>query len=122
MKKIGYLVIMLVIALAGCTERQNPLLKQAKDLIDVRPDSAMTILTQVNLRSLSESQKAEYGLIITMADYKTHKSFENDSLISACLAYFDRHGDDWYRGRAYYYRGAIRMFRFGNLSDAIKDF
>ena len=122
MKKIGYLVIMLVIALAGCTERQNPLLKQAKDLIDVRPDSAMTILTQVNLRSLSESQKAEYGLIITMADYKTHKSFENDSLISACLAYFDRHGDDWYRGRAYYYRGAIRMFRFGNLPDAIKDF
>ena len=122
MKKIGYLVIILVIALAGCTERQNPLLKQAKDLIDVRPDSAMTILAQVNLRSLSESQKAEYGLIVTMADYKTHKSFENDSLISACLAYFDRHGDDWHRGRAYYYRGAIRMFRFGNLSDAIKDF
>ena len=122
MKKIGYLVIMLVIALAGCTEQQNPLLKQAKDLIDVRPDSAMTILAQANLRSLSESQKAEYGLIVTMADYKTHKSFENDSLISACLAYFDRHGDDWHRGRAYYYRGAIRMFRFGNLSDAIKDF
>jgi len=121
MKKIGYLVIMLVIALAGCTERQNPLLKQAKDLIDVRPDSAMTILTQVNPRSLSESQKAEYGLIVTMADYKTHKSFENDSLISACLAYFDRHDDDWHRGRAYYYRGAIRMFRLRNLPDAIKD-
>ena len=122
MKKIGYLVIMLVIALAGCTERQNPFLRQAKDLIDIKPDSAKAILTQVNSRSLSESQKAEYGLIVTMADYKTHKSFENDSLISACLAYFDRHGDDWHRGRAYYYRGAIRMFRFGNLPDAIKDF
>ena len=122
MKKIGYLVIMLVIALAGCTERQNPFLRQAKDLIDIKPDSAKAILTQVNPRSLSENQKAEYGLIVTMADYKTHKSFENDSLISACLAYFDRHGDDWHRGRAYYYRGAIRMFRFGNLPDAIKDF
>ena len=84
MKKIGYLVIMLVIALAGCTERQNPLLKQAKDLIDVRPDSAMTILTQVNLRSLSESQKAEnHGVSpdhfqesdISMLYYLSHSHF-----------------------------------------------
>ena len=120
MKKIAF--IMLIAVLIGCTKQQNPFLKQAKDLIDNKPDSAKAILAQINLDSLSESGKVEYELLKTMAEYKTHSNFENDSIISACVSYYNHHGDDWHRGRAYYYRGAIRMFRFGNLPDAIKDF
>ena len=120
MKKIVLFILMAV--LIGCTKQQNPFLRQAKDLIDIKPDSAKAILAQVNLDSLLESGKIEYELLKTMAEYKTHSNFENDSIISDCVSYYNHHGDDWHRGRAYYYRGAIRMFRFGNLPDAIKDF
>ena len=46
----------------------------------------------------------------------------NESLISASITYYDQHGGDWLRSRAYLYRGVIRMYRFGNIIDAVRDF
>ena len=74
MKKIVLFILMAV--LIGCTKQQNPFLRQAKDLIDIKPDSAKAILAQVNLDSLLESGKIEYELLKTMAEYKTHSNFE----------------------------------------------
>ena len=65
---------------------------------------------------------AEYGLLKTIVDYKLHRKLENDSLISASIGYYDLHGGDWLRCRAYLYRGVIRMYRFGNIIDAVRDF
>ena len=61
-------------------------------------------------------------LFITIVAYKTHRKLENDSLISASIDYYNRYGDDWLRSRAYLYRGIVRMYRFGNIIDAVKDF
>ena len=120
MKKL--FIILAVIALViGCTERQHPLFRQAWELIESNPDSAKVILTKVRPNSLSESGQAEYGLLKTIADYKTLGTIKNDSLISASIAYYDRHGDDWHRGRAHLYRGALRMYRPHNIPNAILD-
>ena len=79
-------------------------------------------MAKVNTNALTESGKAEYGLLKTIVAYKTHRKLENDSLISASIDYYNRYGDDWLRSRAYLYRGIVRMYRFGNIIDAVKDF
>ena len=98
------------------------MLKEAEDIVHQRPDSARVIISKVDTASLSEADRMEYRLLKIMTDYIVLHQADGDSLITTCVDYYDKHGDDWHRGRAYYYRGAIRMFRFGNLPDAIKDF
>ena len=122
MKKL--FIILAVIALVmGCTERQPSLFMQAwKEIEEDRPDAAKKTLAQVRPRYLSESSKVEYGLLKTIVAFNTFGWIGNDSLMSASIAYYNKHGDDWHRGRAYYYRGVIRMHRFGNVHDAVKDF
>ena len=106
----------------GCTEWQNPQIRQAWGLIEEKPESAKVVLAKVRMNSLTEGEKAEYGLLRTIAAYKTSEKIEDDSLITASIAYYNQHGDDWHRGRAYYYRGTVRMSKFGDNPDAIKDF
>ena len=56
-KPLIILTIMLVVT--GCTGWQNPLIKQAWQEIDDKPEAARTILAKVHYNSLSESDKAE---------------------------------------------------------------
>ena len=120
MKKL--LIILTITAIViGCTE-QHPLLRRAWNLMEEKPESAKVVLAKVRIHSLTEGEKAEYGLLRTIAAYKTSEKIEDDSLITASIAYYNQHGDDWHRGRAYYYRGTVRMSKFGDNPDAIKDF
>ena len=93
-----------------------------KKLFIILAVMARVILAKVNTNALTESGKAEYGLLKTIVAYKMHRKLENDSLISASIDYYNRYGDDWLRSRAYLYRGIVRMYRFGNIIDAVKDF
>ena len=120
MKKLFNILAMIAIVI-GCTER-HPLLRRAWNLMEEKPESAKVVLAKVRMSSLTEGEKAEYGLLRTIAAYKTSERIEDDSLITASIAYYNQHGDDWHRGRAYYYRGTVRMSKFGNNPDAIKDF
>ena len=108
-------------AMMGCSEQHPPQFRQVWKKIN-RPEEARPILAKVNTSTLTESGQAEYGLLKTIVVYKTNQKIENDSLISASIAYYDRYGDDWLRSRAYLYRGVIRMYRFGNIIDAVRDF
>ena len=62
--KIGVLALVM-----GCTERQQPLFRQAWELIEDKPDSTKSILEKVIEINLTESGQAEYGLLKTIADY-----------------------------------------------------
>lgn len=120
MKKL-FIILAVMAIVIGCTE-QHPLLRRAWNLMEEKPESAKVVLAKVRMSSLTEGEKAEYGLLRTIAAYKTSERIEDDSLITASIAYYNQHGDDWHRGRAYYYRGTVRMSKFGNNPDAIKDF
>ena len=121
MKKL-FIILAVMAVVLGCTEWQNPQIRQAWGLIEEKPESAKVVLAKVRMNSLTEGEKAEYGLLRTIAAYKTSEKIEDDSLITASIAYYNQHGDDWHRGRAYYYRGTVRMSKFGDNPDAIKDF
>ena len=127
MKKL-FIILAVMAIMFGCTERQHPLIRQAWEMIEEKPESAKVVLAKIYTNSLTESDMADYGLLKTMVTYKTqgmYKSYgmvENDSLITVSIVYYNQHGDDWHRGRAYYYRGAIRMSKLGNIPDAVKDF
>ena len=95
---------------------------QAWEVIEQRPDSALVILGKMDVASLTEEERAEYGLLKTMADYKTHqKDRLSDSLISSSISYYDQHGDRWHRASAYYYRGCVRYYHKQNM-EAIHDY
>ena len=116
------LIILAVMAFVfGCTEPQSPLFRKAWELVEDRPDSARVILEKVRMDALTKSGQAEYGLLKTIVDYKTFGTIRNDSLISASIAYYDRHGDEWRRGRAYLYRGALKMYRAHDIPNSIMD-
>jgi tetratricopeptide (TPR) repeat protein len=127
MKKL-FIILAVMAIMFGCTERQHPLIRQAWEMIEEKPESAKVVLAKIYTNSLTESDMADYGLLKTMVTYKTHGMYktygmvENDSLITVSIVYYNQHGDDWHRGRAYYYRGAIRMSKLGNIPDAVKDF
>ena len=127
MKKL-FIILAVMAVVFGCTEQQHPLLRQVWGLIEVNPESAKVVLAKVHTNSLTERDKAEYGLLKTILISKTHGIYmvygmiDNDSLISASIAYYNQHGDEWHRGHAYYYRGAIRMSKLGNMPGAVKDF
>ena len=121
MKRIVWIVI-IIAALAGCNEKRHPLLKEAADIIHQRPDSALALISRVDTASLSEADRMEYRLLKIMTDYIVLHQADGDSLITTCVDYYDKHGDAWHRGRAYYYRGGIRRHLLGRTFDAIKDY
>ena len=111
--------IMALVACGGSPSAE--LLRQAFDVVESRPDSALVILGKMDVASLTEEERAEYGLLMTMAEYKTHHGiYTNDTMISASVKYYDQHGDKWHKASAYYYRGGV-MYAKEMIPEAIQD-
>jgi tetratricopeptide (TPR) repeat protein len=121
MKKIARILVVIAM-IAGCGEARHPLLKEAKDIVHQRPDSARVIISKVDTASLSEADRMEYRLLKIMTDYIVLHQADGDSLITTCVNYYDKHGDAWHRGRAYYYRAGIRRHLLDRTFDGIKDY
>ena len=121
MKNIAWILVVIAM-IAGCSETRHPLLKEAAGIVHQRPDSALALISRVDTASLSEADRMEYRLLKIMTDYIVMHQADGDSLITTCVDYYDKHGDAWHRGRAYYYRGGIRRHLLGRTFDAIKDY
>ena len=121
MKKI--LCILVVITLmVGCGEARHPVLKEAAGIVHQHPDSARMLISKVDTTSLSDADRTEYHLLKVMTDYIVLHQADGDSLVTTCVDYYDKHGDAWHRGRAYYYRAGIRRHLLGETYQAIKDY
>ena len=121
MKKIAWILVIIAMV-AGCSEARHPLLKEAADIVHQHPDSARMLISEVDTVSLSEADRTEYHLLKVMTDYIVLHQADGDSLVTTCVDYYDKHGDAWHRGRAYYYRAGIRRHLLGRTFDAIKDY
>lgn len=121
MKKIAWILVVIAMV-AGCSEARHPLLKEAADIVHQHPDSARMLISEVDTVSLSEADRTEYHLLKVMTDYIVLHQADGDSLVTTCVDYYDKHGDAWHRGRAYYYRAGIRRHLLGRTFDAIKDY
>ena len=121
MKKI-LIALAGMMALVACGGSPSAeLLRQAFEVVESRPDTALVILGKMDAASLTEEERAEYGLLMTMAEYKTHHGiYTNDTMISASVKYYDQHGDKWHKASAYYYRGGV-MYAKEMIPEAIQD-
>lgn len=121
MKKI-LIALAGMIALVACGGSPSAeLLRQAFDVVESRPDSALVILGEMDVASLTEEERVEYGLLMTMVDIKTrHEQIKNDSMIAASVRYYDQHGDKWHQAMAYHYRGMVN-YALNKIPEAIQD-
>lgn len=82
------LAFMLVVIFGACHQSHKKELDLAYALVESNPDSALVFLSHINQDKLSEEEMAKYALVYYMAQDKTGKDVDNDSLIR--IAY------DWY--------------------------
>ena len=123
MKRFVWMVMAvgLLLACGGGSKSSLWRLQQVGDVIESRPDSALALLEKMDVASLTEEERAEYGLLMTMVDIKTrHEQIKNDSMIAASVRYYDRHGDKWHQAMAYHYRGMVK-YAMNNIPEAIQD-
>jgi len=100
----------------------SDVLSQAREVIEQSPDSAKVLLSQVDTSLLTEEGRAEYNLLETMVNVKKQRGdLLSDSLIATSVSYYNRHGDQWHRASAYYYRGVVNHAKKQHV-DAIKYF
>ncbi len=115
-----YLIILLV-AFAACTvDSRHRQLAMADAVMESAPDSAMTILADVDTASLSQSDYAYYCLLYTQGQIKTWTVLQSDSLFHVAYDAFRDHSDSDLRRRVYFYNAQIEFNR-GDLQPAMRD-
>lgn len=83
-------------------------LNLAESLMDIKPDSALTVLKQIkNTNDFSKKQQAIYHLLLTYAQDKNYMTPASDSIINLAVNYFDRHSDPYWSTLAYYCKGRV---------------
>lgn len=115
-----YLIILLV-AFAACTvDSRHRQLAMADAVMESAPDSAMTILADVDTAALSQSDYAYYCLLYTQGQIKTWTVLQSDSLFHVAYDAFRDHSDSDLRRRTYFYNAQIEFNR-GDLQPAMRD-
>ncbi len=101
-----FILFSAVILITTSCSRTNDRLLQAEQLIETAPDSAMTILQKFNYNSLTDKEKALYGLLYVQVRDKKYLVLEPDSFLNYSLRYFeDKHNDHERLGACYLYKG-----------------
>ena len=87
---IGMGSILLSVSLSSCSSSvKNPLLLCADSLMEVSPDSALSILESISSpQKLSRADRALYALLLTQARHKNYVPLDDDSLIKAAVDYY----------------------------------
>ena len=106
-------MLILLVALCGltsCISRSSSvsLFSGVDSLLENYPDSALVLLENINPTDLSNSQQAEYALLMVQAMDKNYIPYTNDSLIMVAVDYYEgkAHKKDQ-QSWAYYYLGRV---------------
>lgn len=109
--RIITLVGLLCLFFVGCEQKENKihyLLHQADSLMESHPDSALAILqTMPSPHKLEGKEQADYGLLLTQAEYKNYLPFTSDSLLTIAIDYYQTADDKASLGKSYYYEGCF---------------
>ena len=83
-------VIIISLLISACTTDSCRKLQHADAVMEAYPDSAMSILMEIDRLCLKDSELPYYALLYTQAQVKTDVPLDSDSLIS--IAY-SKYGD-----------------------------
>ena len=111
---VRYIVALyLIILFSSCTEHKfqtTIILDKAAELIEMNPDSSLSILNTLKLDNLSiNEERARYALLKSMALDKNFIDVTNDSLTSIALSYYKKHGTPDEKLKAYYYNCIVYL-------------
>ncbi|MGM9850961.1 MAG: hypothetical protein ACI306_02315 [Muribaculaceae bacterium] len=120
MGRIMIAVAMVMTALmAGCGGAGSTL-ERAEAVIDSMPDSALALLSTLDVTRLDGGDKAWYALLQSKALDKSYIDVSDDSLIVQAVRYYDGEGSD-HEMQAHYYRGVV-IKNGGDARAAIVEF
>lgn len=112
---------LLVMQLPSCAPEDSSLsrrLDKAEELMETRPDSALSILRTIDgTRIGNRSQNARYALLYSQALDKNYIDVTNDSLISIAVDYYQSKKESSELMKSLYYQGQI-LFNNGELTEA----
>lgn len=105
--------------LSGCYYSVDNRLTDIENIIDEFPDSALSMLYELDDTCLNSRKDIEIkNILLTEALYKNDVVETDDSLISEATEFFDNKLDNKYRAKAYYLKGIINIYA-KKYSDAI---
>ncbi len=109
MKRIVFATILLLLITACNNTKVDSRLTHIEQLMRAHPDSALTLLQEIDSRQLSTADNALYALLYSQALDKNYIDVTNDSLINIAVQYYSEHDHDrrllflsyFYKGRIY---------------------
>ena len=109
MRKNGFLASILAICcLCSCISGEHKILNTVSEILESRPDSALTLLQTLQADNLNKpSDKARYALLLSMALDKNYIDVTDDSLINIAVNYYARRKHSSQYMKACYMQGLI---------------
>lgn len=114
--KYFYPFIILSICLVACQRHSAywDTLIQVESFIEERPDSALTVLQQINISDLlNKGEKAKHAVLLSMALDKNLIDKTDFELLQPAITYYKKTGSPTDKLRTFYYQGRI----FQNMHD-----
>lgn len=100
--------ILMSVSLSSCSSSvKSPLLLSADSLMEIYPDSALSILESIfSPQKLPCADRALYALLLTQARHKNYIALGDDSLIKTAVEYYGDKKKSVRAAKAHYYWGA----------------
>lgn len=100
--------ILMSVPLSSCSSSvKSPLLLSADSLMEIYPDSALSILESISSpQKLSRADRVLYALLLTQARHKNYIALGDDSLIKTAVEYYGDKKKSVRAAKAHYYWGA----------------
>lgn len=115
--------ILMSVFLSSCSSSvKSPLLLSADSLMEIYPDSALSILESISSpQKLPRADRALYALLLTQARHKNYIALEDDSLIKTAVEYYGDKKKSVRAAKAHYYWGATYREK-GYTSFAVEEY
>ena len=110
MNNLRILLYVVVLSLAACHPGGTNVkqgLDKAAQLMGQDPDTASIILENIQINQMNEAQLAEYNLLCTQLNEDKNIAHTSDKQIRQAVSYFDQHGDELQKSKAYFYLACV---------------
>ena len=115
--------ILMSVSLSSCSSSvKSPLLLSADSLMEIYPDSALSILESISSpQKLPRADRALYALLLTQARHKNYIALGDDSLIKTAVEYYGDKKKSVRAAKAHYYWRATYLEK-GYTSFAVDEY
>lgn len=111
MNNLRFLFYFMMLSLVACHPEGSNVkkgLNKAALLMEQDPDTASVILENIQTKQMNEAQLAEYYLLRTQVDEDKNIRHSSDEYIKQTVTYFEKHGDEYEKSKAYYYLACVQ--------------